>query len=217
MKNKENLRTITRHLLYLTLLLSFFILTHLSLPAYDAQDENGAVSGTIEVFRARHSGDVVVYLEGAGIKKEYPPPQEASLLDQKNLVFLPRVLPILKGTTVKFLNSDDVQHNIFAPGRVEKFNLGTWGKDGKKERTLNKPGEIIILCNVHSEMVAYIIILENPFYFKTDEDGHFKIENIPPGDYQLRTWHEKMKLAPQKITVTGGETTEVNLELSKRK
>ena len=217
MKNKENLRTITRHLLYLTLLLSFFILTHLSLPAYDAQDENGAVSGTIEVFRARHSGDVVVYLEGAGIKKEYPPPQEASLLDQKNLVFHPRVLPILKGTTVNFLNSDDVQHNVFAPGKVEKFNLGTWGKNGKKERTFNEPGEIVILCNVHSEMVAYVIILENPFFFKTDEEGHFKIENIPPGDYQLKIWHEKMKLAPQKITVVGGETTEINLELTKRK
>ncbi len=217
MKNKENLRTITRHLLYLTLLLSFFILTHLSLPAYDAQDENGAVSGTIKVFRARHSGDAVVYLEGAGIKKEYPPPQEASLLDQKNLVFHPRVLPILKGTTVNFLNSDDVQHNVFAPGKVEKFNLGTWGKNGKKERTFNEPGEIVILCNVHSEMVAYVIILENPFFFKTDEEGHFKIENIPPGDYQLKIWHEKMKLAPQKITVVGGETTEINLELTKRK
>lgn len=217
MKNKENLGTIARHFLYLTLLLSFFILAHLSLSAYNVQDENGTVSGTIKVSRARHSGDVVVYLEGAGIKKEYPPPQELSLLDQKNLVFLPRVLPILKGTTVNFLNSDDVQHNIFAPGKVEKFNLGTWGKDGNIERVFNKSGEVIILCNVHSEMVAYIIILENPYFFKTDKDGHFKIENVPPGDYQLKIWAEKMKLAPQKITVTGGETTEINLELTKRK
>lgn len=217
MKNKENLRTIARHLLYLTLLLSFFILAHLSLQAYDAEGETGTISGTVNVFRSRHSGDVVVYLEGAGIKKEYTPPQELSLLDQKNLVFVPRVLPILKGTTVNFLNSDDVQHNVFAPGKVEKFNLGTWGKNGNKERTFNETGEIIVLCNVHSEMVAYVIILENPFFFKTDEDGHFKIENIPPGDYQLKIWHEKMKLAPQKITVVGGETTEINLELTKRK
>lgn len=216
MKTKKNLRASVRQLFLSAWMLSLFIIPFF-LQAYDAEGEMGTVSGTVNVFRARHSGDVVVYLEGTGIKKEYPSPQESSLLDQKNLVFLPRVLPILKGTTVNFLNSDDVQHNVFAPGKVDKFNLGTWGKDGNKERTFNETGEIIVLCNVHSEMVAYIVILENPFFFKTDKDGHFKIENVPPGNYQLKTWHEKMKLVPQDITVAGGETTEVHLELSKRK
>jgi len=218
-KNKENLKTLARHLIYLTLLFSFFLLAQISSPASNVQDGigTGTVSGKINVFRARHSGDVVVYLEGSGIKKEYPAPQELSILNQQNLVFLPRVLPIVKGTTIQFQNSDEVQHNVFAPGKVEKFNLGTWGKDGEKKRVFNVLGEIIILCNVHSEMVAYIVVLENPFFFKTDADGQFKIENIPPGDYELKTWHEKMKIDPQKITITSGETTEVNLELSKRK
>ena len=181
------------------------------------ESETGTIMGTVKVFRARHSGDVVVYLEGAILKGEYPAPEKHSALDQKNLVFIPRVLPVLKGTTVDFHNSDDVQHNIFAPGKVEKFNLGTWGLGGVREYTFNKPGEVIILCNVHSEMVAYLIILENPYFAKTDEEGNFRIENIPPGTYVLKTWHEKMKSAPQKVTITKGEIKKIHLELNKRK
>ena len=104
---------------------TFFILA-LSPPvnADKQESETGTITGTVKVFRARHSGNVVVYLESEGFKKEYPPPEKHTVLDQKNLVFIPRVLPILKGTTIDFRNSDDVQHNIFAPGKVEKFNLG---------------------------------------------------------------------------------------------
>lgn len=195
-----------------------FILA-LSLPvnADEQESKTGTITGTVKVFRARHSGDVVAYLEGESLKKEYPPPEKHSELNQKNLMFIPRVLPILKGTTVDFLNSDDVQHNIFAPGKVEKFNLGTWGLGGARSYAFNKPGEVVILCNVHSEMVAYIIILENPYFFKTEKDGNFRMENIPPGTYQLKTWHEKMKSAPQEVTIAKGEIKEINLELKKRK
>ena len=181
------------------------------------ESETGIITGTVKVSRARHSGDVVAYLEREGLKKEYPPLEKHSTLDQKNLVFIPRVLPILKGTTVDFRNSDDVQHNIFAPGKVEKFNLGTWGLGGIKEYTFSKPGEVVILCNVHSEMVAYIIILESPYFAKTAKDGNFRMENIPPGTYTLKTWHEKMKSAPQQVTIAKGEIKEIHLELKKRK
>lgn len=195
----------------------FVIQTYSDAVPYKSDSEKGTVTGTVKVFRARHSGDVVVYLEGENLKKAYSSPNEHSALDQKNLVFIPRVLPILKGTTVDFLNSDDVQHNVFAPGKAEKFNLGTWGLGGVKEYTFNKPGEVIILCNVHSEMVAYIVILENPYFAKTNEQGNFRIENVPPGTYQLKTWHEKMKSDPQQIVLANGETKDVYIELKKRK
>lgn len=183
----------------------------------DNESETGTITGTVKVSRARHSGNVVVYLESKSLKKEYPPLEKHSTLDQKNLVFSPRVLPILKGTTVDFLNSDDVQHNIFAPGKVEKFNLGTWGLGGTRSYAFNKPGEVVVLCNVHSEMVAYIVVLENPYFVKTEKEGNFRMENIPPGTYQLKTWHEKMKSAPQEVTIAKGEIKEIHLELKKRK
>lgn len=182
-----------------------------------ATAEGCALSGTVKVSRARHSGHVVVYMEGPNLNKEYTPPEKHSVLDQKNLVFFPRVLPVLEGTTIDFLNSDDVQHNVFAPGKVEKFNLGTWGLGGVKSRTFNKAGEVVILCNVHSEMVAYIIILENPYFATTDEQGNFEIKGVSPGTYQVKTWHEKMKSDPQEVTLAEGEGKEIHLELKKRK
>lgn len=216
MKTINNMKNI---LFALFLIEGMIFVLALFFPLYGGggESETGSISGTVKVYRARHSGNVVVYLEGPSLKKEYAAPEEHSALDQKNLVFIPRVLSILKGTTVDFLNSDDVQHNVFAPGKVEKFNLGTWGLGGVKEYTFNKPGEVIILCNVHSEMVAYIIILENPFYCQTDEQGKFKIENIPPGTYLLKTWQEKMKSDPQEITIVEGDEKEILLELKKRK
>jgi plastocyanin len=215
MKTKKMIKGIVQSLLMVGGLVLMFAFS--SQASIDQEGEAGILSGKAKVFRARHSGNVVVYLESKGVKKEYPPPEKHSELDQKNLVFIPRVLPILKGTTVDFLNSDDVQHNVFAPGKVEKFNLGTWGLGGVKDYTFNEPGEVVILCNVHSEMVAYIIILENPYFAKTNPDGNFKIENIPPGTYVLKTWHEKMKSPSQEITIAEGEVKEINFELKKRK
>lgn len=207
------------HLPVLSLRVGVFLTSALAFlgPAYAGLSETGTIAGTVKVSRARHSGDVVVYLEGESLKKEFSPPDKHAALDQKNLVFIPRVLPILKGTTVDFLNSDDVQHNVFAPGKAEKFNLGTWGLGGVKDYTFNKPGEVIILCNVHSEMVAYIVILENPYFAKSDEKGNFRIENVPPGTYLVKTWHEKMKAEPQEVKLAQGEVKEIRLELKKRK
>lgn len=178
--------------------------------------ENGVLSGTVKVSRARNSADVVVYLEGESLKKAYPPPEKHGVVDQKDLIFIPRVLPILKGTTVDFLNSDTVKHNIYAPGKAEKFNLGTWSQGEIRKYTLNKLGEVVLLCNVHSEMLAYIIVLENPYYGRTDKKGNFKIENIPPGNYLVKTWHERMKADPQEITIAKGATKAIHLDLKKR-
>lgn len=181
------------------------------------ENETGVVQGTVKIFKARHSGDVVVYLEGQALNKPYPPPEKHPLIDQKNLKFVPHVLPVLKGTTVDFHNSDDVQHNVFSPGKAEKFNLGTWGRGEVRDYTFSKAGEVVLLCNVHSEMISYIIVLENPYFAVTDEKGNFKIENIPSGTCLLRTWHEKMKSDPQEVIIAKGEIKEIHLELKKRK
>ncbi len=194
-----------------------FLALTFPLQADSVKGRAGALSGTAKVFRARNSANVVVYLEGEGITKEYDPPSEHGVINQKDLVFIPRVLPILKGTAVDFTNSDDVQHNIFSPGQAEKFNLGSWGRGEVRDFTFKNPGEVVVLCNVHSDMISFVIILENPYFAKTDEQGNFRIDNIPPGTYTVKTWHERLKSDPQELTITEGETTEISLELRTRK
>jgi plastocyanin len=176
-----------------------------------AGENTGSITGKVEVFRARRSADVVVYL--ADVPGTFDPPANRPRIDQNNLMFIPHVLPVVVGTTVDFANSDSVKHNIFSPSKTKKINLGSYGQDIVKQVTFDKEGEVVLLCNVHTEMSAFIVILPNPYFAKTGNDGSFTITNIPPGQYTLKTWHEKNRPYRQKVTVEAGNTTEINIKL----
>lgn len=177
----------------------------------ESNSEGGGISGKIEVRGVRDARNVVVYLEDVSDDSE--PPEEKPLIDQENLVFTPHVLPVLIGTTIRFGNSDNVQHNVFSPSRGQKFNLGTFGEGVEREVTFTSPGVVAILCNVHAEMSAYIVVLENPFFVLTGPDGTFTIPDVPSGEYTISTWHEKLRDSSQKITISDGEITNIDIEL----
>lgn len=183
----------------------------ITVPVFAGGDTAGIISGKVKVFRARRSADVVVYL--ADVPGTFKPPGNHPRLDQKNLIFIPHILPVVVGTTVDFANSDNVKHNIYSPSKTKKFNLGTYGGDIVKQITFDKRGEVALACNVHTEMSAYIIVLANPYYAKTGNDGSFTITNVPPGQYTLKTWHEKKRPYEQKVTVEAGKTTEISIGL----
>ena len=127
-------------------------------------------------------------------------------MDQQNKVFSPYVLPVVKGTTVEFLNSDTLLHNVFGVG-ADEFNLGNWTKGIVREHTFNKLGEITILCNVHPEMEAYILVLQNPYFAQPDGSGKFHIASVPPGDYVVKAWYRgKTKKQNVKVAATGSVT-----------
>ena len=177
----------------------------------EGRSEGGGITGKIEVRGVRDARNVVVYLED--VSGEFELPVEKPLIDQENLVFTPHVLPVLVGTTINFGNSDNVQHNVFSPSKGQKFNLGTFGEGVVREVAFTSTGVVAILCNVHAEMSAYIVVLENPFFVLTGPDGTFTIPDVPPGEYTISTWHEKLRDSSQKITVNAGETTNINFEL----
>lgn len=166
------------------------------IPNVDAGD----IKGTISTKKLKSPEGIVVYIENVE-GKEFPPPTEPAKMDQVNLVFVPRMLPVLKGTVVEFHNSDDLKHNVFGVG-VEDFDLGTWGQGITKAYTFNKLGDTAILCNVHPEMEAYIIVLQNPYFTLTDKDGNYNIANVPAGDYKLKIWHDRLKPKSEDVQVT---------------
>ncbi len=95
----------------------------------------GTITGKVKAHGVKNSADAVVYIEKIE-SQSFPAPKEHALMDQKGLKFHPHVLPILAGTTVDFLNSDDVLHNVFCPdGCADKVNLGTWPKGEKRSYT----------------------------------------------------------------------------------
>jgi len=173
----------------------------------------GKITGSVEAQRARFKKDVVVYLKG--VPGTFAPPAKHYSVDQENLIFKPHVLPILVGSKVDFKNSDNVNHNVFAPTKCKPFNLGTYGKGVVKTETFDKVCVVDLLCNVHSEMSAFVVVLDNPYFAKTGADGSFSIENVPPGTYQLAVWSEKLKAAPQSVTVADGGVANVSINLAR--
>jgi len=160
----------------------------------------GAVKGKVQCKGLRDNRDAVVYLEN--VPGQFAAPKQASEIDQLKMVFIPHVLPVVVGTTVKFLNSDPVLHNVFTPSKAgNKFNLGTWPKGEAKTYTFDKLGDVRLLCNVHPEMEAWVVVLPNPYFAKTGPDGSYSIANVPAGKYTLKVWHEKLKFPPQDIEV----------------
>lgn len=175
----------------------------------------GEISGELKCRGVRDCSDVVVYIDK--INEDVEIPKEHVVMNQKNLKFLPHVIPIVVGTTVDYLNSDDVLHNVFSPDKcAEKFNLGTWSKGKTRSYTYNDIDcGAVMLCNVHPEMEAWILVLQNKYFYKTDKDGKYAIKDVPPGKYELKVWHEKIKGKPQEVEITSDETVTVNFKLKR--
>jgi len=176
---------------------------------------SASFAGTIEGKVS--PGKSVVYVDTiAG--KTFPAPTAKPVMDQKGLVFTPHVMLVQQGTTVEFLNSDTVQHNVFWPSisgnKKLTHNLGTWPKGEKKAFKFDDPGVVPLLCNVHPEMAGYIVVSPTPFFAETDASGNFKIENVPDGKYNVVAWHEGMKPQTKPVEVTGG-SGKVEFTLSK--
>jgi len=170
----------------------------------------GGVTGKIQCKGVKDNRDAVVYLEG--VPGTFPAPKDAANIDQVKMTFVPHVVAVLVGTAVKFLNSDSVLHNVYTPSKAgDRFNLGSWPKGQTKSYTFDKPGEVRLLCNVHPEMEAWVIVLANPYFVKTGPDGSYNIPDVPAGKYTLKVWHEKAKFAATEVTVPASGNATVNV------
>lgn len=187
------------------------VLMVLALLTAPRASENGSVTGAVTAKGLRMNANIVVSLQAPGLKLS--PPAKPVEMDQKGMLFIPHVLPVVTGTAVKFLNSDPLPHNVFSP--EGKYNLGTWPQGDTKEYKYDKPGVYTQLCRVHTEMEAYVVVLDTPYFATTDKTGAFEIKNVPPGKYTLVAWSEKLKEVKQPIAVEAGKPATVNLTLSR--
>ena len=122
-------------------------------------------------------------------------------MNQLNKEFSPHVLAVLKGTTVRFLNSDTFFHNVFANSRVKTFNVSQEKKGDSSEITFDKIGIVPVRCHIHANMKAYVVVLANPYFNVTNAQGQFRISNVPAGTYTLKVWGEAFASQTQQITV----------------
>lgn len=197
-----------------TAFVSAIFLSALVLASYASA---GDIKGKVSVEGIHSAENIAVYVD-AIVGKDFPAPAEHVIMDQKGLKFSPHVLVVLKGTTVDFLNSDPVGHNVYWPSfsgnKKLTHNMGTWPKDQKKPFQFNDVGVAPLLCNVHPEMSGYVVVVPNPYFAITDKEGSFEIKNVPPGMYTLKTWSEEGKPATESVTVGPG-TASVELVVKK--
>jgi plastocyanin len=203
-KRKAQERKMTRTFM---MVMAVVAVTMLSLAA-----SAGTISGKISGV----SGESVVYVE-APAGKTFPAPTQEPVIDQKGLMFQPHITAVQVGTTVQFLNSDNVAHNVFwsSVGGNKKLthNLGTWPKGDKRPFKFDNPGAVPLLCNVHPEMAGYVVVSPTPYFAVTDKSGAYKIENVPDGSYTVTAWHEGAKNKTQPVAVAGD--TKADFALSK--
>ena len=189
-----------------------------------SQTINGVVKGTVS-FEAIPDNEffeiseTVIYLSGDGLTAETlePKTSEQILLDQIDYTFVPRVLPILAGEKMSFHNSDDELHNIhtYSKGRRRNRNFNRAQRPGSTfAGTFARPDSILVLCDIHSQMIAHILILENRFFTKASTTGTYAINGVPPGQYDLTAWNEWFGEVKTKIEVTEDQDTSVDVTFS---
>ncbi len=204
-----------------------FSLAVLALMAFPANTLAGKIKGTVKVKGLRTPADIVVYLPKAPAV-DVDLSKTKFVMDQQNLAFIPRVLPIPVGSTVLFPNNDKVDHNVFSMSRTKTFNLGSYEPGQSQTVVFDKPGIVELRCDVHAEMAAYILVMKNPYFAVTDRKGNFEIPDsgylqqvglegiadLPPGKYSIKTRHEKLKTQKKSIVVpdSGDGTVELGLK-----
>ena len=176
----------------------------------------GTIQGVVTCRGCTDQSNAIVYAERVP-KEPGSPPKQPTVMDQVNLAFVPHVLPVAVGTTLSFPNSDEVRHNVFSPSSAKRFNLGTYPKGATREVTFDKPGEVALLCNVHAEMSAYVLILETPYFIVTPRDGRFTLKDLPPGSYTVTAWHERFKPVSQPVQIKGTESVTLDFRLPTRR
>jgi len=134
--------------------------------------------------------ETVVYIDEDNIPGGKPKTPPQAVLDQKRNEFIPRVLPVVVGTKVDFINSDPFDHNVFSP--EEDYDLGLISPGERLTHKFKTPGIYRQLCRIHPQMLGFILVLKNVFFAKTDKEGRFRIEDVPAGTWHLKVWNEKL-------------------------
>ena len=152
----------------------------------------------------------VVYLESPPRQTFDELPAGRARMDQRGEQFVPRVLAVTVGTKVEFPNTDTTFHNVFSLARIKTFDLGRYAPHRTGSVKFDRPGIVPVFCDIHSNMSAYILVFNHPFFTVTEPDGRYSIPGVPPGAYTLRVWSELGTVEPRKIVVGDGEIVEMN-------
>ena len=151
----------------------------------------------------------VVYLDGSFPKPKSP---SAKQIAQKDLAFLPSLLPVQVGTRVEFPNLDDAYHNIFSYSPAKRFDLGRYRPEERPipSEVFDVPGLVVLRCDIHEHMRGLLLVLDTPYFIRTDEEGRFRLSGLPSGHYTLKAWIDSRTTREKPVDLKRGATLHVD-------
>lgn len=153
----------------------------------------------------------VVFLEGAPLPAEDKPATNVVQVAQKGMQFGPGLIAVRKGTRVEFPNGDDFYHNVFSYSKAKRFDLGRFLKDEKPPAvTFDQPGVVKLYCEIHEHMRGTVVVLDTPYFVKTDTNGTYRLTGLPVGQFKLKAWVDDKITYEQPVELKPSATTRVN-------
>jgi plastocyanin len=159
--------------------------------------------------------NVVVHVAG-GLAEKYSPRASEAVMDQQGCMYRPRVLVAQAGQTVLITNSDQTLHNIHTyKGTSTLFNQAeVFGMPPIKKRFASSGEVIKFKCDVHPWMTGFLLLVDNPFYAVTGDDGSFNLPDVPAGTYTIEAWHERLGTQKSQVTVAAGKTSDLSMQFA---
>lgn len=178
-----------------------------------AEPGAGAVPPAPPASEADERRNVVLYIERVAGGTDGADARTHAVLRQEGERFTPHVVPVVRGTTVDFINDDPLYHNVFSLSRAKEFDLGRYPRGTSKGATFDRPGVVQVFCHIHSDMSAVVLVLDNGFFATPDASGRYTIPNLPAGDYTVVAWHERIKPITHHMHVDAGQVAQLDFTI----
>ena len=200
--------------------LLLFVAATASAYAAPATQPTGAVTGKVTSDGEIPLHELVIYLESPDPARPLPPPGPPVKVSQRGAQFAPPLTIITTGQTVDFPNDEDrlIEHNVFSNAPAKRFDLGLYPPGQTRSVTFDKPGAVFLYCSIHRHMDGVIFVSPTPFAGRVDADGNFKIDNVPPGNWTLRTWQRRKRFPEQTapLVIEANKSAAVKLEFHRK-
>ena len=201
------------------MLTSSMALAQMAKPAEQHTPRLASVSGRVTLLesQSRRVDDVAQSIIWLASSRDVALVPDRVAIIMSDREFTPHVMVVPVGTTVSFPNRDPFTHNVFSRSAARPFDLGHYGRGDAGSIVLRRPGVVLVLCNIHAQMSAVVVVRDNPYYIQPAADGSFRIMGVPPGDYTLHAWHERAKeFAPQSVRIGAGGIDNLAIQLDAR-
>jgi plastocyanin len=159
------------------------------------------------------ASSIAVWLEGAPRVGTAPAATKTTRMQQSSKQFQPKLLVVEKNATVDFPNLDPIYHNVFSVSGGNRFDLGLYRSGSSKSRKFEETGLVRVYCNIHPQMVGFVMVVDSDFAAVTGRDGTFQFDNVPPGSYVLKAWNEQSGEVSQPVAVQSGTNAPLSLSL----